>query len=291
MFRRLLIRFCGLAVLAVLASGCDTQRNAYALTSTGQIIKFKTTEPTAIDNAVSVSGLASGQSLVQLALRPATGTYYGVTSDNKLATVDPESGAVSGISADAFSTDTLTNVAIAFDPVSDQLRVTASSTASTTTRENLRVDPGDGHLLNRSTDLVYDDGSGNHPQLNALAYTNSGGGGSTTLYGLDVSSQQLVRIGQSNASSVTSADEGSTALEGSLGTSFGSSIGFAIAAQDGAAYAVLGPTGSGASLYSIDLDSGAATLIGAVHDRDYTVLSLVISPVEEESDDDNPFDF
>ena len=154
----LLRRSLVILALGLLASGCDTHRNAYALTSTGQIVKFSTTEPTAIDNSVNVSGLDTGESLVQLAFRPATSAYYGVTSDNRVGTVDPETGAVSIISTTPFTTDNLSSVAIAFDPVNDQLRVTANSTASSTTRENLRVDPDDGSLLNRSTDLFYETG-------------------------------------------------------------------------------------------------------------------------------------
>lgn len=276
----------GLTILALglLASGCDTHRNAYALTSTGQIVKFSTTEPTAIDNNVNVSGLDTGESLVQLAFRPATSAYYGVTSDNRVGTVDPETGAVSIISTTPFTTDNLSSVAIAFDPVNDQLRVTANSTASSTTRENLRVDPDDGSLLNRSTDLFYDTDNTTHPQISGLAYSNAGGGSRTTLFGFDSTAQRFVRIGDEDSASVTAADGGETVIIGDPGVRFGSSLGLAISPQDDAAYAVLSPTGSGASLYTVDIETGAATLVGAVHERDYTLLSLVISPVEEDDD-------
>ena len=122
---------------ALLAVACESERPAYALTSTGRILSFDTSDPRRIDSEVSVSGLASDESLVQLDYRPATGQVYCLTSRERLCTVDPRSGAVSIVNATAISTTDLANPVIDFNPVVDRLRVI-------TAEQNLRVNPATG---------------------------------------------------------------------------------------------------------------------------------------------------
>lgn len=279
-------RFAGIVLLASVAlAGCNKDYTAFALTSTGNIIEFATNKPSDINNQVNVTGLTGSETLVQIAYSPNgpltssdTSVLYAVTSSNELCQVDPLGGAVSNCFA-AFTSDVLSNVAASFDPVSGYLRIIANDSSSSTGRVNILLDSSTGQLASGqpiSYDLGYSDGTSGTPQINALAYNNAiEGADSSTLYALDVNGQRLDRIGDTNAANTTSVSEGGVYSIGTVGSTFTSSIGFAIAPQDGTAYAALG---GASSLYTVDLSSGLATLVGAIDTANFTVISLAISP-------------
>jgi len=279
-------RFVGIVLLASVAlAGCNKDYTAFALTSTGNILEFATNKPSDINNQVTVTGLSGSETLVQIAYSPNgpltssdTSVLYAITSTNELCQVNPLSGAVSNCFS-AFTSDVLSNVAASFDPVSGYLRIIANDSTSSTGRVNILLDATTGQLASGqpiSYDLSYSDGTSGTPQINALAYSNAiEGASSSTLYALDVNDQKLDRIGATNAANTTSVSEGGVDSIGTIGISFTSSVGFAIAPQDGTAYAALG---GAASLYTIDLGSGLATLVGAIDTANFTVISLAISP-------------
>jgi hypothetical protein len=262
---------CALLLAFLLLGACKSSHTAYALTSTGTILRFGTNTPGTIDHSATVSGLSSGVSLVQIGYRPDDAQLYGVTSDNGLATVDPDSGAVTPVSGSAFSSDSLSGAAVSFDPVHDQLRLV-------TTEYNLRVNP-DGTLADTATKLAFASGDGNSgktPQVAAIAYDNAvSGASSTTLYALDVTSHELLRIGDAGTNSVSSVDDGLLHSIGSTGVSFVADAGFSIR-SDNSAYAVLQQSGSGAALYTLDLGSGAASEVGSIGDGSQTIISLAM---------------
>jgi hypothetical protein len=271
--RKLLKTAC-LIVLGAALGACTKSFSAYALTSTGTLIQFDTSKPATIVGQVTLSGLASGQTLVQMDYRPADGTLYGITSDDKLATVDPTTGAVTLVDSTPFTTSTLASPAIAWDPHSDELRVI-------TTQYNLRVNP-DGTLNTTATQTGFAGGDANSsktPQLVAIAYSNHvANAASTTLYGLDLTTQSLVQMGDANAGSTASVDSGTVHTIGATGVSFSANAGFNIEIAHGTAYAVLQQSGSSAALYTIDLSTGAATSVGPIGNGTLTVIALVIVP-------------
>ena len=263
-------------LLAATLPLCACQKNytAYALTSTGTIISFDTSKPATISASVTVSGLSSGETLVQIGYRPEDSTLYGITSDNLLATVDPSSGAVTLVSSTAFSSDTLSDPVISFDPVQDQLRVIS-------TEYNLRV-YSTGTLAAAETKLAFDSGdsnSGKTPQVAAIAYANPAAGAtSTTLYALDVTTQSLLRVGDAGVSSTSSVDGGDLHTIGSVGVSFTADAGLSVQSGSDTAYAVLQQSGSGAALYTIDLSDGAAAEVGSIGSGDQTLIALALAP-------------
>lgn len=269
-----LLRTVCLIVLAASLGACQKSFSAYALTSTGTLIRFDTKDPTKIVGEVTLSGLSSGQSLVQIDYRPADGTLYGITSDNDLATVDPSSGAVTLVNGTPFTTTALPSPAMSWDPNSDQLRVI-------TTQYNLRIN-ADGTLNTTATKTAFDSqdtNNGKTPQLVAIGYNNHvASAASTTLYALDLTTQSLVRVGNADAASTASVDSGLLHTIGSLGVSFGSNAALNIEIASGTAYAVLQRSGGSASLYTIDLPTGAAASIGAVGSGDRTIFALAIVP-------------
>lgn len=262
-------------VLAALGLGaCDKNHTVYALTSTGKLVGFNTKEPTKLDVDVSLSGLATDVSLVQIQYLPSTGTLYGLTSDNKLVTINPTSGAVSTATTSSFISTTPSNPVSAFDPVAGQLRYIATDT-------NLRVTSA-GVLADTGTAVTFDSGDtndGESPQLSALAYSNPvSGASSSTLYALDVTTQSLLRVGDADVSATASVDEGLLHTIGATGVSFTANSALAIAPDGGRAYAALAQSGAASQLYDVDLGSGAATRLDAIGDGDLTVISLAVEP-------------
>ncbi|MDB5988507.1 MAG: hypothetical protein JWR16_3560 [Nevskia sp.] len=267
-----------LAALTLALAGCNNKDfTAYALTSTGTIVQFATNKPTKITNKATVTGLSGSDSLVQIAFNTA-GTLYGVTTNNEICTVDPLAGAVSGCTT-SFTTDRLSNIAASFDPISGKLRVIANDSASSSGHLNFAIDPTSAAVDTNfsSKNLNYADSTNGAPQIAAISYDNPiAGASTTTLFALDINNQSLDHIGDKNvgANSTTVAAGGVEGI-GATNISFTSNVGLAIAPQDGTAYAVLG---NAASLYTIDLGNGGATLVDVVHDGDYTLISLTIAP-------------
>ena len=264
---------CTALLAASLLCACQDNYSAYALTSTGSIISFNTGSPSDITASATVSGLASGETLVQITYHPADGKIYGLTSDQLLCIVDPGSGVATLVSSSAFTDDTISSPAIGFDPVQDQLRVI-------TAEYNLRVSAA-GALVQSATKVAFDSGdtySGKTPQLAAIVYGNPAvGAGSTTLYALDVTTQSLLRVGDADAGTASSADSGDLHTIGSVGVSFTANAGLAIQSGNDTAYAVLQQSGSGAALYTIDLGSGAAAEVGSIGDGEQTLISLALA--------------
>jgi hypothetical protein len=293
-----LVKLACLLAAAALLGGCQKDYTAYALNSSGAIIKFSTRKPSNITGSVNITGLDSGQSVVQITYRPATSTsggttgnttLYCITNDGFLCTVDPEGGTASVIGTVPFTQDlgsgnnvvTLANPVISFDPVVDQLRVI-------TQQYNLRVDPASGKLVNGEsvtngfTKIAFDNNDTNRgktPLLTGIVYKNPvSGAGSTTLFALDSATGDLLRIGDDGVSTPDSADGGDLRTIGDTGVTFRINGGFSIEQKNGDVFAVLQQTGSGAALFSVDLGSGSTGNLGAIGDNNQTIESLAIQP-------------
>jgi len=270
------MKLLAIMCFGLLSAACELERTAYVLTSTGRILSFDTADPTNIRSEVRVNGLAAGESLVQLDYRPATGTFYCLTSELRLCTVMPETGAVTLVSQAAFAED-LANPVMDFNPRADRLRVISSA-------QNLRVNPNDGSLAATDVPVAYDDDDVNDnitPQLAAIAYDrNDNEAAATTLFGLDVATRSLVRIGSRNGSP-DAPDTGRLFTLGRVPINFTLNSGFDIEPEGDTAYAALSSSGAGSVLYRIDLDDGTADRVDVIDEGDQTVISLTIGPEDE----------
>ena len=119
-----------------------------------------------------------------------------------------------------------------------------------------------------------------NPNVVHVAYTNSQAGATlTTLYGIDTGTDTLVRIGGPDGT--PSPNTGLLTTIGPLGvdaTSFG---GFDIQPFTNIAYAALrtGPAGATTQkLYSINLATGAATLLGTIGNGTNVIDGFTIAP-------------
>ncbi|MBD1847949.1 DUF4394 domain-containing protein [Cyanobacteria bacterium FACHB-63] len=204
---------------------------------------------------VDVKGLQQGETLVGIDFRPSTGQLFGIGSSDRLYTIDKVSGMATQVGTDPFAVD-LNGKAfgVDFNPVVDRIRVVSDA------GQNLRINPDTGAIVdaNLTLDGVQSDGNlnGATHSIVAAAYTNNfAGTSSTTLYGINADTEQLFIQDPPN--------NGTQNLVGSLGIDFAAGAGFDIVSKNGSnsAFAT-----SNSSFYSIDLQSGAATLLGGIKD-------------------------
>jgi hypothetical protein len=118
--------------------------------------------------------------------------------------------------------------------------------------------------------------AGPAPAVSAIAYTNNTPGAAlTTIFGIDGPAATLVRIG--GVDGTPSPNGGVVTTIGSLGvTPDAVDIGFDIT-PSGVAYAAFAVAGI-SNLYTIDLASGTATLVGRLGPGNVAVRGLAITP-------------
>lgn len=238
------------------------------------VFSFDSAAPGTVTPLQPVTGLFADDGLASIDFRPADGQLYGVSSRGRIYVVDPATGAATLVSTISGVGDVsaLFPGAADFNPVVDLLR------AANFDDRNLRINVGTGVAIEDST-LAYGPGdvrAGVNPAVLGLAYTNSvPGAATTTLYALEAS------LGFSLAV-LPSPNSGTMVTVGPLGVSGGSAAGFDISGLTGTAYASL-ISGTGSQLYTINLQTGAATLAGTIGNGTLTVTGLAVQPVPEPS--------
>ncbi len=143
-----------------------------------------------------------------------------------------------------------TNFGFDFNPSVDRIRIISD------TGQNLRLNPNDGTLA--ATDTALNPTS---TGATAAAYTNNfAGTTTTTLYVIDTNTDTLYIQGGLNGT--PSPNGGTLTAVGPLGIDVSAVNGFDIG-SNGVAYAAT-TVGVSTNLYTINLQTGAATLVGAI---------------------------
>jgi hypothetical protein len=227
----------------------------FGLTTTGRLVSFKPLTPGTFDTDVAVTGLASGESLVSLDVRPSNGLLYGLTSGGKVVSINPETGVASGSvtltaepldTTDAFTALAGTRFSIDFNAVDGALRVHSD------TGQDLRVNVDSGATIT-------DGALQGTPLVGGTAISNSfAGAGNSDTYVLDLTTSTLRRQTSINGSLVAVG----TGFGGGL--TFASGGGFDIAGgENGLAVASLNAAGATQStLYRVSIANGALTSLG-----------------------------
>jgi hypothetical protein len=226
---------------------------AYGLTDDSRLVTFKVATPNTLDANVAISGLATGERLLGIDIRPKDGLLYGISSTARLVTIDPATGVatvkatLAADAADATAPYTAiagTAFAVDFNPVADRLRVIGN------TGQSLRINVDTGATTTDGTI----NGSG-APVVTAAAYTNSFAGTTATqLFDIETASASLALQNPPN--------DGTLVNVGLLNVAVTGDVAFDIAGgANGLALAALRTTATGpSSLYKIDLTTGAAVL-------------------------------
>lgn len=211
---------------------------------------------TGVVSSIPVLGLQGGETLVGLDVRPSTNVLYGVGSSSRLYTINPLTGNATQVGTAGAFTLNGTNFAVDFNPVPDAIRVISN------TGQNLRLSPSTGALLGTDTSI-----SPAGVTITGGAYDRNGpGNGTTTLYAIDSTNGVLTTVGSVNGSPNTpnTGIVGPTVGSLGLGTALDQRIGFDISGLNNSnAFATI-LTGGTDKLYSINLNTGAATLVGTI---------------------------
>jgi hypothetical protein len=251
----------------------------------GGLRRFQTATPGAV-TSVALGSVTAGETMVGLAWRPQTGQLYGlgVNAGADTATlylVDPQIGSVTAVGAagsiawvDASSGDPVdfptasAGWGIDFNPTVDRLRLVADGGL------NARVNPNTGLPIGVNPDSPHNGLPPGSTGVAAVSYTNAFiqplTGGVTTLYVLESTANQLLIQNPPNAGVLTAAR---TVTLGGAPLDFGAVAGFDIPGEVAVATSSAPAAGSGIALldvggaeglYTLDLTTGAATLLGAV---------------------------
>lgn len=252
--------------LAAASSGAVT---LVGLTSAHELATFDSATPGSASR-VAITGLAAGDRLVGIDLRPSNNRLYGLSLSQNLYTLDATTGAATFVAA-------LSNPVISgslgwgidFNPVADYAGATSLRVVSSA---------GGNFAINASTGAVGNTANTIAPGYTAVAYINSqplagAGPASTALYYIDSTTDTLAMApGAFNTPTITTV--------GALGIDVLRANGFEVA-PDGSAYAAL-TTDMGSSLvsglYRIDLATGRATMLGEFNG---TLSGLALAPVPE----------
>jgi hypothetical protein len=258
----------GFAMHDIIADG---DMPAFGLSASGlQLLRFNTSSPgTVTTTAINPAGLAAGDSLAAIDLRPQTGQlfalgYNGLLNDVRIYQVDPQTGAVTIAGAPiALPMPAPTAFGMDFNPTADRIRIVDNSGT------NIRFNPDNGALAGS------DGGIGPAPHVvSSAAYTNSFGqslvGGVTTLYTLDAVANSLSIQNPPNNGFQTLSQ---TVTLNGVPLDFTEVTGFDIpagvrvttsnTAATGRSYAAL-TVGGVTGLYAIELSTAVATFVGPI---------------------------
>ena len=217
----------------------------------------------------AITGLAMGDRLVGIDLRPGNALIYGISLSNQIYTVDVATGAATFVAAlSAPVVQANLGYGIDFNPVADfsgaaSLRFVSSA--------------GGNFAVNASTGAVGNAANTVAAGYTAVAYTNSmplpmAAPASTALYYIDSSTDTLARAASAfNTPTITTV--------GALGVDVLKANGFDIA--NGRGYAALNVdagTSLATGIYGFDLATGNATLLGTYNG---TLSGLTVSAVPE----------
>jgi Domain of unknown function (DUF4394) len=247
---------------------------AYDFSSGGRLVSFATNAPGTLLSDAPLTGFASGEFLLGIDFRPATGELYGLVFVNsingRLVKIDKSTGTITSVGTSAL-TISGSYYGMSFTPTVDRIRIVSNFDL------NIRVNPATGVLSGTDTALAFAAGDVNtiNPSVTHVAHTNAYAGATTsTTYGIDAATNSLVRIG--GVDGLPSPNTGQLTTIGSLGTTASLAGGFDTEPTSNIGYAVLG---SPSVLYTINLTTGAATAIGAVGSSPRNIDGIAIAPL------------
>lgn len=188
-----------------------------------------------------ITGLQTGENILGIDMRPATGQLYALGSSSRLYVLNTSSGAATAVGTVPLTT-LLSGTSFGFDfnPTVDRIRVISN------TGQNLRLHPETGLIA--AVDGALNPGI---PSVTASAYTNNfAGATATVLFNIDNVTDKLSRQDPPN--------NGTQVEIGALGINVEAVSGFDITSRSGVGYAAL-KVADKSAIYTINLTSGTAT--------------------------------
>ncbi|QNL52461.1 DUF4394 domain-containing protein [Olivibacter sp. SDN3] len=242
----------------------------FVLTGDNELMLYNAQAANVQGNRLSITGLSSGEHLLSIDFRPATGQLYAVSSASRLYVVNLATGVATAVGAEPFSPAIEGDiVSIDFNPTVDRIRLVTNS------GQNLRLDPETGVVA--ATDGNINGASG--AQIAGVAYQdNFAGATSTVLYDIDVTSNKLFKQDPPN--------DGTLVEVGDLGVDITAVHGFDISVYENIALATLEINGQ-QLLCTINLSSGAAQIVSDPISGGFRSMALPTRLVGYAVDDEN----
>lgn len=211
---------------------------------------------------VTVSGVEG--KLLGIDVRPADKMLYGLFADGTVATIDPATGAATTVDTLKMVPPADATVTVDFNPAADAMRIMGSDGTSLRTKFVDGAVTEDGRHKFAEGDML----SGT-PNIVAGAYTNSYAGTDTTaLYNIDATAGALVKQDPPN--------DGTLVGVGKLGVAISGPVAFDILSDgQGGNQAFMM---SGNTLYSVNLETGAATEAAKVDAAQAPVRDFAVMP-------------
>ena len=278
-FRQSTKLFSYLVLLALMMNGCkkveeilppavkNIEVEFFFLVDGRKLVKYDMEKPSVQGTPMALSGLESGEIILAIDFRPATGQLYALGSTSRLYVVNTLNGQLKAVGTAPFSPVLTGNLSgFDFNPTVDRIRVVTNS------GQNLRLNPETGTVA--ATDLPINGPAG--ASVTSVAYTNNvAGAASTVLYDIDVNSDKLFKQDPPN--------NGTLVEVGSLGVNFTGEGGFDIAPDNSVALAVYNNF-----IYYINLENGKATKIGGLGNHtNITGIAIRTEPVAYATDEMN----
>lgn len=258
-----------LATAALLACASSQAVTLVGLNSQNQLSRIDTMNIGGATN-VDITGLTAGDRLVGIDTRPKDGKIYGISLSNQVYTINEMTGVASFVAAlSAPVIQANLGYGIDFNPMAD---------FGTAASLRLLSSAGDNFAVNASTGVVGNAVNKIAAGFTAVGYSNSmlmptAAPASTALYYIDSNTDTLSMAPSAfNTPTITTV--------GALGVDVLKANGFEVLGN-GQAYAALNVdagTSLATGIYSINLGTGAATLIGTYNG---TLSGLTVSAVPE----------
>ena len=214
----------------------------YALSDNNQLMQFNAKSVASAISDVPVTGLQSGEKLLSIDFRPATGQLYGLGNSSRLYVINQTTGVARAIGTAPFvPAINGTMATIDFNPTVDRIRLVTNA------GQNLRLNPETGTVA--ATDAPIN--AVTNASVTEVAYTNNVAGASATiLFDIDATTDKLYKQDPPN--------EGKLVEVGNLNVDVSGMAGFDISADNNSALAALTVNGA-TGLYSVNLENGSTT--------------------------------
>jgi len=272
-----------LAVGVALVGGVAKVEQIYAVSSAGGLVRFDSASPGKVTTVGALRGLVANHNPRAIDFGPADGRLHLLSSGRmtvtngraQLYTVDLASAVATPVGAGFVLTGNSSNrVSMDFNPVVDRLRVV------TGTRNNYRVNPNTGAMVQADGTITYDAGDPLFGQVTPVpgdvACTNNFAGAiSKTLYYYEYALDTIATMG-SMGGSPASPNTGTLFTVGDTGLfdagffSDENTIGFDISGVTGTAYVTTelvniatGAANPRDSLFSVNLETGLLSNLGS----------------------------
>ncbi|QIX60181.1 DUF4394 domain-containing protein [Hymenobacter sp. BT18] len=291
-FRRLALS----AGLLLASAGVASAQTIYGLAGpdNSRLVSFAAATPASL-TSTAIAGVASGQQLVGLDFRPATGELYALGYDAATAGLNAQLYVLSRSTGTATAVGSASRLELGgsterigfdFNPTVDRIRIVSTNDA------NYRLHPTTGAIVDGNAALagVQPDGplayapadanAGQNPGVGTAAYTNSFiGSTATTLYVLDELAGRLLIQSPPNAGTLNTVGTLPTPTSASA---VDADVYFDHGTRTNVAYLLatanpgLGPDRS--TLYQLNLDNGAVSapaLVGGTSDQLTDIAVLI----------------